>query len=119
MEVESKLDLLLKTMAENEKKRVSAEERNRADLLDLKAAVDGRLPQVEKRVEDLSTALGELNTKVEQIEGKVRDAGEKMTTWTREKEEGAAATNFNTPFQGTCDPHLASPSTFGFESVTL
>lgn len=80
MEVESKLDLLLKTMAENEKKRVAAEERNRADLLDLKAAVDGRLPQVEKRVEDLSTALGELNTKVEQIEGKVRDAGEKMTT---------------------------------------
>jgi hypothetical protein len=45
---EGKLDLLLKTLEENERKRAEAEERARADLQDLKVTVEAWLPQVEK-----------------------------------------------------------------------
>lgn len=48
---ETKLDLLLKKMEENERKRAEAEERTRADLAELKKVVEARLPLVEKRVE--------------------------------------------------------------------
>uniref|UniRef100_A0A0D3FIA1 Uncharacterized protein n=1 Tax=Oryza barthii TaxID=65489 RepID=A0A0D3FIA1_9ORYZ len=51
---ESKLDLLLKTIEENEKKRVEAEESTRGDLAELKKMVEQRLPKVEKKVEELS-----------------------------------------------------------------
>lgn len=121
MDVEAKFDLLLKTIAENEKKRVAAEDRTRSDLLELKAAVDGRLPQVEKRVEDLNSALNDLNTKVEQLEGNLSRTAqeEKARNGTKEKEEAdAAAANFSTPFTGTREMNFASTN-FGFESAAM
>lgn len=47
MDLEGKFDSLLKTIAENEKTREASEGRTRADLVELKSAVEGRLPQVD------------------------------------------------------------------------
>uniref|UniRef100_A0A0E0LVN7 Uncharacterized protein n=1 Tax=Oryza punctata TaxID=4537 RepID=A0A0E0LVN7_ORYPU len=124
MDVEGKFDLLLKTIAENEKKRMAAEDRTRADLLDLKSAVEGRLPVVEKKVEDLNSALGVLSTKVEQLESNLPRANhrEKDLTWALEKEETVATTtNFNTPtvLHGTRESNLVTATPFGCDSIAL
>uniref|UniRef100_A0A0E0KGP0 Uncharacterized protein n=1 Tax=Oryza punctata TaxID=4537 RepID=A0A0E0KGP0_ORYPU len=71
MAQEGKLDLLLKTVEENKKRRVEAKERARVDFVGLKVVVEGRLPQVEKKVSDLGKVLGVLSTKVEQLESTV------------------------------------------------
>ncbi|XP_052157715.1 uncharacterized protein LOC127775508 [Oryza glaberrima] len=69
MSQESKLDLLLKVVEENERKRVAVEERTRADFADLKKMVEARLPVVEKKVETLSVSVQSLSQKVELMEG--------------------------------------------------
>lgn len=69
MDLEAKFDLLLKTIAENERKREEAEVRSRAEYLDLKKTVESRIPAVEKRVDELGTSLQSLNTKVDHLEG--------------------------------------------------
>jgi hypothetical protein len=69
MSQESKLDLLLKVVEENERKRVAAKERTRADFADLKKMVEARLPVVEKKVETLSVSVQSLSQKVELMEG--------------------------------------------------
>lgn len=71
MDLEAKFDLLLKTIAENERKREEAEVRTRAEYLDLKKTVESRIPAVEKRVDELGTSLQSLNTKVDHLEGTV------------------------------------------------
>lgn len=68
MAQDNKLDLLLKTIAENEKKRVEAEERVRGDFAELRKTIETRLPVVEKKVEELGSAVGDLSVKVEHIE---------------------------------------------------
>ncbi|XP_066168591.1 uncharacterized protein [Oryza sativa Japonica Group] len=68
MAQDSKLDLLLKSMAENEKKREEAEARMRADFAELKKSLEIRLPAVEKKVDDLGIDLVALSNKVEQLE---------------------------------------------------
>lgn len=77
--------------------------------------VDGRLPQVEKREEDLNSALCVLSTKVEQLESNLPRTApwEKAVNWSVEKEEAAASVpNFSTPtpFQGTRESNFASPT---------
>nr|AAG46155.1 putative polyprotein [Oryza sativa Japonica Group] len=69
MDLDAKFDLLFKTIADNEKKRMEAEERTRADYLELKKTVEGRIPAMEKKVEELGESLQSLSTKVEQLEG--------------------------------------------------
>ncbi|XP_025877880.1 uncharacterized protein [Oryza sativa Japonica Group] len=64
----SKLDLLLKMVEENEKKRVVADERTRAEYLELKKMVESRIPAVERKVEDIGEAFQAMNTKVDLIE---------------------------------------------------
>ncbi|XP_015698587.1 uncharacterized protein LOC102708299 [Oryza brachyantha] len=91
MAQESKLDLLLKTIEENEKKRVEAEERNRADLVSLKLAMEIRVPEVEKKVEELSVSLGELSHKVEHLEGN-------MLLQLKEQQGYSGIPIMNTPF---------------------
>uniref|UniRef100_A0A0E0GY32 Uncharacterized protein n=1 Tax=Oryza nivara TaxID=4536 RepID=A0A0E0GY32_ORYNI len=71
MAQDGKLDLLLKTMAENEKKREEAEARTRAVFAELKLSLDVRLPAVEKKVETLNTVCKTLSAKVEQLEGSI------------------------------------------------
>lgn len=71
MDLEAKFDLLLKTIAENERKREEAEVRTRAEYLDLKKTVESRIPAVEKRVDELGTSHQSLNTKVDHLEGTV------------------------------------------------
>lgn len=112
MDIEGKFDVLLKTIAENEKKRMAAEDRTREDLMELKAMVEGRLPQVEKRVEDLNSALGKLNSKVEHLEKQLPRA---MNT---NEEVAAASAGFRTPAsaQGTHESPPDSAAPFSFDS---
>lgn len=121
MDVEAKFDLLLKMIAENEKKRVEAEDRTRADLKELKGAVEGRLPQVEKRVEDLSSALVVLNSKVEQLENQVPRVTQDDKTTTRgagKEESPPAIPGFKTPApsQGMHESNFTSPNFLGIDS---
>ncbi|KAG8092408.1 hypothetical protein GUJ93_ZPchr0012g20740 [Zizania palustris] len=51
------------------------EQRTRADLLALKASIDARIPEVERKVEGLQAAVSRLQVKVEKLEG-ARDPGE-------------------------------------------
>lgn len=69
MSQESKLDVLLRTIEENEKKRMEAEARTREDLADLKKMVEIRLPKMEEKVEKLSESVQTLCHKVELMEG--------------------------------------------------
>lgn len=112
MAQEGKLDLPLKVVEENEKKRVEAEARTRADLAELNRVVEARLPQVERRVDDLSSVLGSLSTKVEHLEGTVQkqDGGAKKPV--EAKEEQLTPPPFQSPFQiqGMRDPKLNSAS---------
>uniref|UniRef100_A0A0D3GPR3 Uncharacterized protein n=1 Tax=Oryza barthii TaxID=65489 RepID=A0A0D3GPR3_9ORYZ len=78
MASESKLDLLLRTMEENErkrevaeKKREEAKERARKDFLDLKKVFEVRIPLVEKKVEELGASVQTLSDKVTHIEGTI------------------------------------------------
>lgn len=69
MDTDGKLDVLLKLVEGNEKKRVEADERTRAEYQELKKTVESRIPVVEKKVEELSEALLKLNLKVNRLEG--------------------------------------------------
>lgn len=78
MASESKLDLLLRTMEENErkrevaeKKREEAKERARKDFSDLKKVFEVRIPLVEKKVEELGASVQTLSDKVTHIEGTI------------------------------------------------
>lgn len=123
MAQDGKLDLLLKTMAENEKKREEAEARTRAVFAELKLSLDVRLPAVEKKVETLNTVCKTLSAKVEQLEGSIalqrKDdvfAGKVTTAVYPEahKEEPQDSRNFqSTPLHhGMCDSTLISPIPF-------
>uniref|UniRef100_A0A0D9YSA5 Uncharacterized protein n=1 Tax=Oryza glumipatula TaxID=40148 RepID=A0A0D9YSA5_9ORYZ len=94
MAQEGKLDLLLKTLEENERKRAEAEDRNRADLKELRAAMEAKLPHVEKQVVELHATMGDLSVKVKKLKNALlRQAKvEKMTGEVKE------------------DPSIASPS---------
>lgn len=123
MAQDGKLDLLLKTMAENEKKREEAEARTRADFAELKLSLDVRLPAVEKKVETLNTVCKTLSAKVEQLEGSIAlqrkddEFAGKVTTAVypeAHKEEPQDSRNFqSTPLHhGMRDSTLISPIPF-------
>uniref|UniRef100_A0A0D3H1Y9 Uncharacterized protein n=1 Tax=Oryza barthii TaxID=65489 RepID=A0A0D3H1Y9_9ORYZ len=84
---------------ENEKKRVEAEARTRADLAELKRVVEAGLPQVERRVDDLSSVLGSLSTKVEHLEGTVQKQDGRAKKPVEAKEEQLTPPPFQSPFQ--------------------
>lgn len=69
MDLEAKFDLLLKTISDNEKKRVEGEERTRAEYLELRKTVESRIPAVEKKAETLGESVQSLNAKVDHLEG--------------------------------------------------
>lgn len=119
MAPDEKLDLLLRKMEENEKKRVAAEERSRADLAQLKSAMEARLPQVEKRVDDIASVVSTLSQKVEQLEGALQKFGEDDQKPEEVKEEHLATPKGKSSFQiqGMRDPALNSATTFQFDSV--
>lgn len=71
MAQDGKLDLLLKTIEENEKRRVEAEERSRADLMELKKNLEVRIPLVEKKVDELGGTFQDLNKKVDLLESSI------------------------------------------------
>lgn len=79
------MDLILKTVAENEKKRVEAEEKTRSEFAELRKVIESRLPVVEKKVEEMGSALETLSVKVELMEGSVvKQGGEQQgqsTPW--------------------------------------
>lgn len=123
MAQDGKLDLLLKMMAENEKKREEAEARTRADFAELKLSLDVRLPAVEKKVETLNTVCKTLSAKVEQLEGSIAlqrkddEFAGKVTTAAypeAHKEEPQDSRNFqSTPLHhGMRDSTLISPIPF-------
>ncbi|KAF0929217.1 hypothetical protein E2562_016446 [Oryza meyeriana var. granulata] len=61
-----KIDILLRKMDE-------ANERSRANFQALKEAIEGRLPAVEKKVEDLPHTVGDLFLKVEQLQSETAE----------------------------------------------
>uniref|UniRef100_J3N196 GDSL esterase/lipase n=1 Tax=Oryza brachyantha TaxID=4533 RepID=J3N196_ORYBR len=63
-----KLDLLLCKMDEYKHKRPDMEERTRADFKELKSAIELRIPQVEKKVDELGVVVEELATKMDMME---------------------------------------------------
>lgn len=79
------MDLILKTVAENEKKRVEAEEKTRSEFAELRKVIESRLPVVGKKVEEMGSALETLSVKVELMEGSVvKQGGEQQgqsTPW--------------------------------------
>uniref|UniRef100_A0A0E0BDI4 Uncharacterized protein n=1 Tax=Oryza glumipatula TaxID=40148 RepID=A0A0E0BDI4_9ORYZ len=97
MAQEGMLDLLLKTLEDIEKRRTEAKERNRADLNEFMAAVEARLPQVEKRVGDLHSSLGDLSAKVEQLESAMLRQAKAEKAVGDIKEEPTAASPSPTP----------------------
>lgn len=120
MAQEGKLDLLLKTMEENEKKRAEAEERSRLDLKDLKAAVEARLPQVEKQVVDLHASLGNLSAKVEQMESSLlkQSRGDKGIGEVKEDPFTTSPSPSPSLIHGKRDLTLNTSSPFAFENST-
>nr|ABA99807.1 retrotransposon protein, putative, unclassified [Oryza sativa Japonica Group] len=58
---EGKLDLPLRTMEENERKREESEERSINDFANLKKVIEVRIPQVEKKVEELRVSVQTLS----------------------------------------------------------
>lgn len=115
---EGKLDLLLKTLEDNKKKRMEAEERNRMDMKELKAVVEARLPQVEKQVVDLHASMGNLSVKVEQLESALlrQVRAQKMGAEVKEDPFMASASLSPTQIHGKRDPLLNSASSFVIET---
>uniref|UniRef100_I1P7J9 Uncharacterized protein n=1 Tax=Oryza glaberrima TaxID=4538 RepID=I1P7J9_ORYGL len=68
MENEAKLDLILKKLTEMESKLVDLEKNSRADMLNLKTSVDSWKPQLEKKVTDLATTVGNLQLQFDQLQ---------------------------------------------------
>lgn len=111
MDTDGKLDVLLKLVEGNEKKRVEADERTRAEYQELKKTVESRIPVVEKKVEELSEALLELNLKVNRLEGQMQ------RTVKEEVPQGKVADPKPTTPSGMRDLHLfSSASNFGNNS---
>lgn len=121
MAQEGKLDLLLKTLEENEKRRVEAEDRARVDLADLKKAIEARLLQVEKKVNDICSFVTSLSTKVEQLEGTVARQGRAEKMVGDAKEEPGTPTQSPSPslIHGMRDPFLNSFPHAGVESSAM
>lgn len=80
MDTDAKIDMLLKLVEGNEKKRVEADERTRAEYQELKKTVESRIPVVEKKVEDLGAVVQELNQKVDRLEGQLRQPKDEQPT---------------------------------------
>ncbi|XP_066160673.1 uncharacterized protein [Oryza sativa Japonica Group] len=123
MAQEGKLDLLLRTMEENEKKREEVDGRTRTDFADLKKSLEVRLPAVEKKVEILSSDLATLNHKVQQLESSIQrqpsgdEFAGKVTTAVLPKEE---LNYHSTPFiKGQRDPEFASPDQQNQDGLTF
>lgn len=107
MSQESKLDVLLRTIEENEKKRMEAEARTRDDLADLKKMVEICLPKMEEKVEKLSESVQTLSHKVELMEGGAI-----------KQETAADASAQGTPWlHGKRNPPPISPSPFSPDST--
>lgn len=113
---ETKLDLLLKKMEENERKRAEAEERTRADLAELKKVVEARLPLVEKRVEEVASVVGSLSTKVENMDGTLLKQG-RMEKKPADVKEEQFTPQSSFQIQGMRDPTLNSANNFNFEPI--
>lgn len=117
MAQEGKLDLLLKTLEEHEKRRLEAEERGRTDLLELKGAVEARLPKDEKRIQDLNTLVGNLSAKVEQLESGAQHQVKLDKANVETKEEPFRSPSPTSFLHGMRDPLLNSSATFSGESA--
>lgn len=110
MDTDKKLDLLLQLVEGNEKKRVEADERTRAEYLDLKRTVEARIPVVEKKVDKLGAAFQELSTKVDVLESKICPTSPKQEPVT------AAARGFSPLTPGMRDPNPTSSPNYFCES---
>lgn len=110
----------MKTLEENEKRRQEAEARARADVAEIKVAVESRLPQMEKCITDINSALGALNRKVEQLEDSVAKGAGLEKLGRDLKVETSEQLGDQTPkfLHGMRDPLLNSASPFGFDSTT-
>lgn len=117
MAQEGKLDLLLKTLEDSEKKRAEVDEQVRADMAELLVAVEARIPQVEKRMDDLGKVLGSLSLKVEKLESSVLlQARFEKATRDGKPELGEASPSQSTLLiHGTRDPILNSSQSFGYD----
>lgn len=102
----SKLDLLLKMVEENEKKRVVADERTRAEYLELKKMVESRIPAVERKVEDIGEAFQAMNTKVDLIESTLQRQIKTEKTSGGNGKIGTASGPSSPKFSGTPDSNL-------------
>ena len=103
MDTDAKIDMLLKLVEGNEKKRVEADERTRAEYQDLKRTVESRIPVVEKKVDDLGVAFQELNTKVDRLEDQLRRHPKEEVNTTPHGAPGKISS-------GMRDPTLFSPA---------
>lgn len=99
----------MKTIAENEKKREAADERTRAEYLELKKVVEAKIPEVEKKVEDLNTALISLSDKVEHLEDTVMQQARGGASRKIKDEQFSINRSTSTQFlQGKRDPQFNS-----------
>lgn len=116
MAQEGKLDLLLKTLEENEKKREQAETRARADLADFKKAMEARLPQVEQKVNDINSVVATLSTKVEQLEGSMLRQGRQEKGAVDAKEDPFSPSPSPSLIHGMRESLFTAASPFGGEA---
>lgn len=116
MAQEGKLDLLLKTLEENEKKREQAETRARADLADFKKAMEARLPQVEQKVNDINSVVATLSTKVEQLEGSMLRQGRQEKGAVDAKEDPFSPSPSPALIHGMRESLFTAASPFGGEA---
>lgn len=116
MAQDGKLDLLLKTIEENEKRRVEAEERSRADLMELKKNLEVRIPLVEKKVDELGGTFQDLNKKVDLLESSITKKYEEIPSGIPLQGSPSQDTSW---LVGKRDPSFTHPSHLDLNSAKM